>query len=192
MSLQRVIAELGKFPGIGRKTARRLGFHLLDSDPDEVRQLADSLIDLVNKVGHCTRCHNIAEGDLCIICNDNRRDETTLCVVEGGMDVLIFERMGAYNGQYHVLGGVISPLDGVSPDDLHLDDLFERLSKVKELIIATNPSIEGDTTALFIARQSEKYSIKITRLARGLPMGTNLEYTDDATLASAYTARVEI
>lgn len=187
-----MITEFGKFPGIGRKTARRLGFYLLDYTPDEMQQLADSLIDLMNKVGHCTRCHNIAEGDLCSICSDSRRDESTLCVVEGGMDVLIFERMGAYNGQYHVLGGVISPLDGVSPGDLHLDDLFTRLSKVKELIIATHPSIEGDTTALFIARESEKYSIKITRLARGLPMGTNLEYTDDATLASAFNARVEL
>jgi len=189
-SLDRIVTELAKFPGIGKKTARRLAFHLLDRSKEEVEQLASALQDLKENVGTCRICHHIAEGELCPICSDSRRDSSTVCVVERVLDVLIFEQMGEYQGRYHVLGGVISPLDGISPDDLNITDLIARLPEMKEMIIATHPSIEGDTTALFIAKQAEGLPVKITRLARGIPMGTNLEFTDEATLASAFTARV--
>ncbi|MEE9466438.1 MAG: recombination mediator RecR [Candidatus Neomarinimicrobiota bacterium] len=189
-SLDRIVTELAKFPGIGKKTARRLAFHLLDTPREEVEQLASALLSLKENVVECRICHHIAEGELCPICSDTRRDSTTVCVVERVLDVLIFERMGEYQGHYHVLGGVISPLDGISPDNLNIVDLIERLPEMKEMIIATHPSIEGDTTALYIAQQAEGLPVKITRLARGIPMGTNLEFTDEATLASAFTARV--
>jgi recombination protein RecR len=191
-SLDRVIQAFSKFPGIGQKTAQRLGYYLLDTTKQEVEELADALKNIRHQIKECSRCHNIAEGDLCEICRDPRRDPTTICVVEKVKDVLIFEGMGEYRGLYHVLGGVISPLDGVTADNLHIDDLFERLPEVSELIIATHPSMEGDTTALFIAQKAKTYSIKVTRLARGLPMGTSLEFADEATLANAYTGRVDL
>ncbi len=191
-SLEKVVKEFSKFPGIGRKTAQRLGFHLLNAPQETVVALAEALLALKERIGECSRCHNLAEQDLCEICLDPQRDATTVCVVERVLDVLIFERMGEYHGRYHVLGGVISPLDGITPEELHIDDLIRRLPEVRELIIATSPNMEGDTTALFIAKQSASYPVKITRLARGLPMGSNLEFTDEATLASAYTSRVDL
>ena len=154
--------------------------------------LAEALLALKDRIGECSRCHNLSEQDLCEICLDPQRDAATVCVVEKVLDVLIFERMGEYHGHYHVLGGVISPLDGITPDDLHIADLIRRLPEVRELIIATPPNMEGDTTAVFIAKQSEPYPVTITRLARGLPMGANLEFTDEATLASAYISRVNL
>ncbi len=191
-SLDRIVTELARFPGIGKKTAQRLAFHLLDTSRESVEALAGALLSLKANVTECRRCHHIAEGELCAICSDSRRDSSIVCVVERVLDVLIFERMGEYKGLYHVLGGVISPLDGVTPGDLHISDLIERLSGVREMIIATHPSIEGDTTALFIAQQVKELPLKITHLARGIPMGTNLEFTNEATLASAFTARVEL
>ncbi len=191
-SLENLVKEFSKFPGIGRKTAQRLGFHLLNGPQEAVVALAEALLALKERIGECSRCHNLAEQALCEICLDPRRDGATVCVVERALDVLIFERMGEYHGRYHVLGGVISPLDGITPEDLHIDDLIRRLPEVRELIIATPPNMEGDTTALFIAQQSAPHSVKITRLARGLPMGANLEFTDEATLASAYTSRVDL
>ena len=191
-SLNRIVTELSRFPGIGKKTAQRLAFHLLDTSRESVEELAEALLSLQANVRECRRWHHIAEGELCAICSDTRRDSATICVVERVLDVLIFERMGEYKGLYHVLGGVISPLDGITPDDLHISDLIERLADVKEMIIATHPSIEGDTTALFIAQQVQGLPLKITRLARGIPMGTNLEFTNEATLASAFTARVDL
>ena len=179
------------FPGIGRKTAQRLGFHLLDVPRESVHELAHALLDLKDKVGECQRCHNIAQGGLCQICANPGRDPSSVCVVGKVIDVLSFERMGEFNGHYHVLGGVISPLDGISPQDLHMDSLEKRLPDIKELIIATPPSIEGDTTAMFIAQLASALPVKVTRLARGLPMGANLEYADEATLASAYSGRVD-
>ena len=190
--MQKVIQELGKFPGIGRKTAQRLGFHLLTVSPAAVAELAGALTDMKEKVRECRLCHNIAEDDLCPVCADPARDAATVCVVERVIDILMFERMGEYRGRYHVLGGVISPLDGITPADLNLDDLAARLPDINELIIATHPSIEGDTTAHYIAGLAENLPLQITRLARGLPMGSNLEYTDEATLANAYSGRVEL
>ncbi|MCH7521912.1 MAG: recombination protein RecR [Candidatus Marinimicrobia bacterium] len=191
-SLEKVVLEFSKFPGIGRKTAQRLGFHLLNAPVESVVALAEALLALKDRIGECSRCHNLSEQDLCEICLDPRRDSATICVVEKVLDVLIFERMGEYHGHYHVLGGVISPLDGITPEELHIDDLIRRLPELRELIIATPPNMEGDTTALFIVKQSEPFPVKITRLARGLPMGANLEFTDEATLASAYTSRVDL
>ncbi len=191
-SLDRIVTELAKFPGIGRKTARRMAFHLLDTPGAEVDQLAQALVDLKTNVRACRICHHLAEAELCAICNDSRRDSSIICVVERVLDVLIFERMGEFRGRYHVLGGIISPLDGIAPDDLNIADLIKRLPEMHEMIIATHPSIEGDTTALYIAQQAEGLPVKITRLARGIPMGTNLEFTDEATLASAFTARVDL
>lgn len=191
-TLDRIVTELAKFPGIGRKTARRMAFHLLDTPEAEVDQLAQALVDLKANVRECRICHHLAEEELCAICRDTRRDSSIICVVERVLDVLIFERMGEFQGRYHVLGGVISPLDGISPDDLNIGDLIQRLPEMNEMIIATHPSIEGDTTALYIAQQAEGIPVKITRLARGIPMGTNLEFTDEATLASAFTARVDL
>ncbi|MFC1620356.1 recombination mediator RecR [Candidatus Neomarinimicrobiota bacterium] len=191
-SLDRIIQGLAKFPGIGKKTAQRMGFYLLDSPPQVLEELAGSIQALKDRVHECSQCHFIAEGDLCEICQDPKRDSTTICVVERVLDVLIFERMGAYQGLYHVLGGLISPLDGISPEDLHIEDLISRLPDVQELLIATHPSMEGDTTALYIGQQAEQYPAKITKLARGVPMGSQLEFTDEATLASAYTSRINL
>ncbi|UCD38270.1 MAG: recombination protein RecR [Fidelibacterota bacterium] len=191
-SLERVVQELAKFPGIGKKTAQRMGFHLLDSPAQTLEELADALLALKERVHECPRCHYIAERELCEICLDPQRETSTICVVERVLDVLIFERMGAYRGLYHVLGGLISPLDGITPEDLHLSDLIERLPDVQELIIATHPSIEGDTTALYIGQQAAPFDVKVSKLARGVPVGSHLEFTDEATLASAYTSRVDL
>jgi len=187
-----VIKEFAKFPGIGRKTAQRLGFHLLENPAEAVNQFAEALVALKERIHECPVCHNLAERERCEICLDPRRDRDTLCVVERVVDVLIFERMNEYHGLYHVLGGVISPLDGITPEDLHIDDLVARLADVDELILATHPSLEGDTTALYISRKAEDHGVKVTRLARGLPMGANLEFADEATLANAYSSRVAL
>jgi len=191
-SLESVILELAKFPGIGKKTAQRLGFHLLDSSSKTLEELAGAILALKERVHDCPQCHYIAERELCEICRDPKRDAATICVVERVLDVLIFERMGEYRGLYHVLGGLISPLDGVTPDELHIEDLIKRLPGVRELIIATHPSIEGDTTALYLGQQAARFPVKVTKLARGVPMGSHLEFTDEATLASAYSSRVEL
>lgn len=169
-----------------------MGFYLLDSPDQTLQELAEALLALKERVHECPQCHFIAEQELCEICRDLQRDSATICVVERVLDVLIFERMGAYRGLYHVLGGLISPLDGITPEDLHIDDLIKRLPGVRELIIATHPSMEGDTTALYIGKQAADFPVKVTKLARGVPMGSHLEFTDEATLASAYTSRVEL
>lgn len=191
-SLEKVIQELAKLPGLGKKSAQRLGFHLLDSPPQKLEELAEALLALKERVHECPQCYYIAELELCEICRDPKRDTSTICVVERVLDVLIFERMGVYRGLYHVLGGVISPLDGVTPEDLHIDDLIKRLPEVSELVIATHPSMEGDTTALYIGQQAAQFPVKVTKLARGVPVGSHLEFMDEATLASAYTARVDL
>ncbi len=191
-SLDRIIQELAKFPGIGKKTAQRLGFHLLDSPDQTVEDLADALVSFKQRIHECPRCHFIAERELCEICLDSRRDAGTICVVERVLDVLVLERMGEYRGLYHVLGGLISPLEGITAEDLHIQDLLKRLSGVRELIIATHPSMDGDTTALYIDGQVADLPLKVTKLARGVPVGSHLEFTDEATLASAYTSRVEM
>ncbi len=183
--------ELARLPGIGRKTALRLTYHLLKQPPEQSRRLADALRTLAEKVRPCARCFNLTEEELCHICRDPRRDAALVCVVEEAADIGAIERAGEYRGQYHVLGGRLSPLDGVTPDDLAMAPLLRRVVEggVREVILATNPSLEGEATALYVQRQLVTYPISITRIARGLPVGGDLEYADGVTIAQALSAR---
>ena len=183
--------ELARLPGIGRKTALRLTYHLLKQPPEQSRRLADALRTLAEKVRPCARCFNLTEEELCLICRDPRRDAALICVVEEAADIGAIERAGEYRGQYHVLGGRLSPLDGVTPDDLAVAPLLRRVAEggVREVILATNPSLEGEATALYVQRQLVTYPISITRIARGLPVGGDLEYADGVTIAQALSAR---
>ena len=183
--------ELARLPGIGRKTALRLTYHLLKQPPEQSRRLGDALRTLSEKVRPCSRCFNLTEEELCIICRDPRRDAALVCVVEEASDIGAIERAGEYRGQYHVLGGRLSPLDGVTPDDLAMAPLLRRVTEggVREVILATNPSLEGEATALYVQRQLVTYPISITRIARGLPVGGDLEYADGVTIAQALSAR---
>jgi len=183
--------ELARLPGIGRKTALRLTYHLLKQPPEQSRRLGDALRTLSEKVRPCTRCFNLTEDELCLICRDPRRDAALVCVVEEASDIGAIERAGEYRGQYHVLGGRLSPLDGVTPDDLAMAPLLRRVAEggVREVILATNPSLEGEATALYVQRQLVTYPISITRIARGLPVGGDLEYADGVTIAQALSAR---
>jgi recombination protein RecR len=192
--LQALIDHFKKLPGVGEKTARRLAFSILDMDGAEVREFAETLLQVKEKIGFCTRCGNLAEGELCAICRDERRIGSILCVVERPADVYVLEASLQYRGRYHVLHGVLSPLDGVGPQDLNLDRLEQRVveEKVQEVIIATNPSIEGDTTSLYIAKMLKKHGVKVTRPARGLPLGSSLEYVDRGTISKALEGREPI
>lgn len=183
--------ELARLPGIGRKTALRLTYHLLKQPPDQSRRLADALRTLSDKVRPCGRCFNLTEEDLCGICRDPRRDPALLCVVEEASDIGAIERAGEYRGQYHVLGGRLSPLDGVTPDNLTIAQLIHRIEAggVREVILATNPSLEGEATALYVQRQLATFPLSVTRIARGLPVGGDLEYADGVTIAQALSAR---
>jgi recombination protein RecR len=183
-----------KLPGVGEKTARRLAFAILDMDDEEVREFAETLSQVKKRIGFCNRCGNLAEGELCAICRDEKRIGSILCVVERSADLFILEAAGSYRGRYHVLHGVLSPLDGVGPGDLTLDRLEQRVREegIEEVIVATNPSIEGDTTSLYIANMLKKYKIKVTRPARGLPMGSSLEYVDRGTITRALEGREPI
>lgn len=183
--------ELARLPGIGRKTALRLTYHLLKQQPEQSRRLADSLLALAERVRPCARCFNLTEEELCSICRDPRRDAAVICTVEEAADIGAIERAGEYRGQYHVLGGRLSPLDGVTPDDLTIPQLVRRVEggEVREVILATNPSLEGEATALYVQRQLAAYPLSITRIARGLPVGGDLEYADGVTIAQALSAR---
>jgi len=185
--------ELSRLPGIGRKTALRLTYHLLRQSPDQTRRLADALLTLGERVRPCARCFNLTEDELCSICRDPRRDATTICVVEQASDIGAIERSGEFRGVYHVLGGRLSPLDGVSPDDLTVRALVQRVDsspeQVREVIIATNPSLEGEATALYVQGQLSPKGVAVSRIARGLPVGGDLEYADGVTIAQALTAR---
>lgn len=183
--------ELGRLPGIGRKTALRLTYHLLKQPPEQSRRLADALRTLADKVRPCTRCFNLTEDELCVLCRDPRRDPALICVVEEAADIGAIERAGEYRGLYHVLGGRLSPLDGITPDDLTIPQLVHRLAtgEVREVILATNPSLEGEATALYVQRQLTGYALSVTRIARGLPVGGDLEYADGVTIAQALSAR---
>lgn len=183
--------ELARLPGIGRKTALRLTYHLLKQPPEQSRRLGDALRTLSEKVRPCSRCFNLTEEELCVICRDPRRDAALVCVVEEASDIGAIERAGEYRGQYHVLGGRLSPLDGVTPDDLAVAPLVRRVAEggVREVILATNPSLEGEATALYVQRQLVTYPVSITRIARGLPVGGDLEYADGVTIAQALSAR---
>jgi recombination protein RecR len=184
--------ELSRLPGIGRKTALRLTYHLLRQPSDQTRRLAEALLTLGERVRPCSRCFNLTEEELCAICRDPRRDASILCVVEQSSDIGAIERAGEFRGVYHVLGGRLSPLDGVGPDDLTVTPLVERVTaggQVREVIIATNPSLEGEATALYVQGQLAPRGVAVTRIARGLPVGGDLEYADGVTIAQAIAAR---
>jgi recombination protein RecR len=183
--------ELAKLPGIGRKTALRLTYHLLKQPADNSRRLAQALITLGERVRPCARCFNLTEEEICSICRDQRRDDGLICVVEEASDIGAIERSGEYRGLFHVLGGRLSPLDGVGPEDLTIAQLVERVDsgKVREVILATNPSLEGEATALYVQRQFASRPVSVTRIARGLPVGGDLEYADGVTIAQALAAR---
>ena len=191
-SANKLIDNFSRLPGIGRKTAQRLVFHLLSTDGELTYNLSDSLKDLKLKIKNCSICHGITESDPCKICSDPKRDDTILCVVENPYDVFVFEKINSFRGKYHILGGVLSPLDGIGPDDLNIDSLLKRLEQGIEIIIATNPSVEGETTALYLAKILSDKNLSISKLARGIPVGSDLEYVDDATLIRAMEGRVSI
>ena len=187
-------SELAKLPGIGKKTALRLTYHLLKQPPDRSLRLAHALEVLAERVHPCPRCHNLTEADLCDICTDPRRDASVICAVEEASDIGAIERSGEYRGVYHVLGGRLSPLDGVGASDLAIDDLVGRVAEggVREVILATNPSIEGEATALYVQQSLAPHQVRVTRIARGLPVGGDLEYADGVTIAQALVARREM
>ena len=189
-TLTKVIESFSKFPGIGKKTAHRLGLHVLKSHSNEIEEFAQALLDVKSKINTCNNCYNISETKLCEICSDNKRDNSMICICEEPADIYLIEKTG-YKGVYHVLGGLLSPLDGIGPDDLHIDSLMERIGSASELIVATDASVEGDATALYIQKILDSESIKMTRLARGLPVGGHLEYIDEATLTRSIDERVE-
>jgi len=188
-SANKLIEELSRLPGIGKKTAQRLAFHLLKADTSIVYRLSDSLKDVKNKVRSCSSCGGITEDETCVICNDPRRDNNQLCIVEDAPDIYVFERTNIFKGTYHVLGGALSPLDGIGPDELNMGRLMDRIEPGMEIIIATNPTVEGETTALYISKKLSDSDVKVTRLARGIPVGGDLEYTDEATLIRAMEGR---
>lgn len=183
--------ELARLPGIGRKTALRLTYFLLKQSKDQSRRLAESLLALSDRVRTCERCFNLTEDSLCAICRDPRRDASLLCVVEEPSDIGAIERAGEFRGTYHVLGGRLSPLDGVGPEDLNVVSLVKRVTAgdIREVIVATNPSLEGEATAVFLQRELASTAVKVTRIARGLPVGGDLEYADGASIALALAAR---
>ena len=191
-AVERLITELSKLPGIGPRTAQRLAFHILKVRPEEILPLATAIVDVKEKIGFCRRCFNLAEGDLCTICADARRDGSLICVVEQPADIVPIERTREYRGLYHVLGGALSPLDGVDPADLHVAELLERVAEgVDEVIVATNPTMTGEATALYIADLLPA-GVRVSRLASGLPVGGDLEYADELTLGRAFTGRREM
>lgn len=192
--IARLIEELSRLPGIGPKTAQRLTFYLLRAPAQQARALAEAIRELKERTFICPICFNITSESPCPICRDERRDRTTLCVVERPLDILAIEKTREYRGLYHVLHGAISPLDGIGPEDLKIEELLRRLEdrKVQEVILATNPNLEGDATAMYIQRQIAPLGIRVTRLARGLPMGGDLEYADEVTLTRAMEGRREM
>jgi len=191
-TLQHLIEELTRFPGIGQKTAQRLAFHILRIERDEALSLAQAIINAKEKITHCSRCYNISEEDPCHICANPKRDQSILCVVEDAMDVIALEKTSEYHGLYHVLGGLLSPLDGVGPDDLNIDGLPQRLEHAEEVILAINPSVEGETTTHYLTKLLKAENVRVSRLARGIPVGSDMEYIDEATLSRALEGRVNV
>lgn len=189
--VQDLIDELGRLPGVGPKSAQRIAFHLLAADPADVRRLADVLIEVKAKVRFCVTCGNVAQDEQCRVCADPRRDPHVLCVVEEPKDVVAIERTREFRGRYHVLGGAISPIEGVGPDDLRTRELMARLADgaVTEIILATDPNLEGEATATYLARLIKPMGLRVTRLASGLPVGGDLEYADEVTLGRAFEGR---
>ncbi|HEY6628451.1 MAG TPA: recombination mediator RecR [Acidimicrobiia bacterium] len=192
--VQRLIDELGRLPGIGQKTAQRLAFHLLAVEEADARRLATAIVDMREQVGLCSRCFNVAAGEECAICRDSRRDVTLVCVVERPQEVMVVERTQEFRGRYHVLGGSLSPINGVGPGQIRIEELKARVGPegITELILATNPTVEGDATAMYIARELKPLGVKVTRLASGLPVGGDLDYADELTLGRALAGRMEL
>jgi recombination protein RecR len=189
--LEDLIQELSRLPGVGPKTAQRLAFHILRLEPRRAEALAGAIQAVKTRIGYCRTCHNIAEGEQCMVCRSGRRDRSQICVVETPLDLLAIERSGEFHGLYHVLHGVISPIDGVGPDDIHVPQLLERVrgGGVEEVIVATDADIEGEATAVFLHRALDGLGVRVTRPAHGLPVGGDLEYADELTLARALSGR---
>ena len=190
-AVQDLIDELGRLPGIGPKSAQRVAFHILQTDPADARRLAAAIEKVKATVRFCARCWNVSEQEECRVCRDPRRDGSVLCVVEEARDVVAIERTREYRGRYHVLGGAISPIDGVGPDELHIAELIRRLDSepVDEIILATNPNVEGEATASYLTRLLTPLGMRVTRLASGLPVGGDLDYADEVTLGRAFSGR---
>ena len=193
-SIEKLIESFEKLPSIGHKTAQRLAFYMLDQSKEEIKEFTDSIINAKNNLKFCSKCFNISDTDPCNICSNPKRDESIICVVEDVKDVIAMERTHEYNGLYHVLHGSISPMNGIGPEDIKIKELLSRLmdGKVKELILATNPRVEGEATSIYISKLVKPLGIKVTRIARGIPIGGDLEYTDEVTLAKALEGRSEI
>jgi len=189
--LERLINELSRLPGVGPKTAQRLAFHMLRADRQRAEALAQAIVDLKARIGYCERCYNIAEGDLCAICTSPRRDQSVMCVVESALDVLAVERTSEFSGLYFVLHGVISPIDGIGPEQIHVAQLIDRVrdEAIAEVIIATDADIEGEATAVYLQHALAPLGTRVTRPAHGLPVGGDLEYADELTLARAFSGR---
>lgn len=192
--VQRLIDELSRLPGIGNKSAQRLAFHLLTVEEADALRLSAAIKDMREQVTQCQRCFNVAAGELCAVCRDARRDDTLVCVVERPQDIVVVERTQEFRGRYHVLGGALSPINGVGPGQLRFEELRHRLETggIQELIVATNPTIEGDATAMYISREFKTDGLRVTRLASGLPVGGDLDYADELTLGRALLGRSEI
>lgn len=189
--LERAISELKRLPGVGRKTAERLTFYLLTRNEDQIQRLSESLLDLNQRVTECQVCHNFAEGELCEICNSNDRDRSQVCVVSRPWDVAKIESTGKYDGLYHVLGGLINPIEDVDPEDLNIQDLLSRIKdeEIEEVILALEPKTEGESTGMYIRKQIQPLGVEITQIAQGVPVGRDLEFTDKATLGRAFEGR---
>lgn len=190
-TLEKIIDSLSSLPGIGRKTAQRLGMYMMKMDDDFISEFASALVDMKDNIYSCSKCNNFCESDICNICSDPNRNMNMICVVENPSDIILFDNTG-FNGSFHVLGGLLSPLDGISPEDLSIDSLFSRLDGVEEVIIAIGTSVEAETTSLYLVNLLKSHNIKISRLSQGLPVGGQLEYIDQATLEKSFTERVAI
>lgn len=193
-SIQRLLEELERLPGVGPKSAQRIAYYVLRTDTEAAQRLAEAIVEVKRTVHFCPRCFNFAEGELCAVCADPERDATIICVVEEPRDVVAIDRTGEYHGVYHVLHGAISPIDGIGPEQLRVRELIDRLGDggVAEVLLATNPNVEGETTALYLARLVKPLGIRVTRIASGLPVGGDLEYADEVTLGRALVARREL
>lgn len=193
--IEDAVNEVSKLPGIGKKTALRLVLHLLKRDEEQTQALADTLVAMRKKTRYCLKCHNLSDGDLCVICASRRRDQSLICIVEDTRDVLAIENTAQYKGLYHVLGGIISPVEGIGPSDLQIDSLMQRLQsterqEVKEIILALSPTMEGDTTAFYLQKKLRPFNLKVSTIARGIPIGGDLEYADEVTLGRSILSRI--
>lgn len=192
--LARLVAEFEKLPGIGPKSAQRLALHVLRISPEEGRQLAEAIIEVKERIGYCKVCYNFTDRDVCDICRDPRRDDRQICVVADPRDLIALEKTGEFRGKYHVLGGVLAPMDGVGPDQLRIRELLKRLETVdvQEIVLATNPTVEGDATAVYLSRLLRPLGPRVTRIAHGVPVGGDLDYADQATLIQAFEGRRDL